>query len=200
MRQLIQKKNFARRVFRISEAKLFYIYSKFGNENEVDIPFENIDGEKVSHKKSHNILLLIAIGIYIVSIAVFVGWQRGGDVEQFAWLIWTIIGTGFLVAYYFSRENFWKIKLRNNQYIYFHKNLPSKDETDEFIQNLIDSRNNYLVKTYGQIDENLDYKSQLQNFRWLRSIEAITEHEFDSFYENLKRTVKPEKRDIGFGR
>lgn len=200
MNKLTQSKNFVKREFRLTESKLFHNYYKFGNGNEVDIPFENIDGEKVSHKKSNNLLLLIAGLIYIISISLFVSWNRGGDVEEFAWIFWAVIASSFVAGYYFTREDYWKIKLSNNQYIYFHKNVPSRAETDNFIASLIESRNSFLVGTYGQIDEHLEYQNQLQNFRWLRSVGAITQEEFDAKYTQLKRTIKAEKKDIGFSK
>ena len=65
---------------------------------------------------------------------------------------------------------------------------------------LINTRNRYLRENYAIVDEHLNYENQLGNFRWLKSINAITKEEFDQKYEELKRTVKPEKRNVGFGK
>jgi hypothetical protein len=67
MKTLLQHKNVETREVRFSDSKLFCKVSKFGNTNEIDIPFENIDGEKVSFKSSNNTVLMISVGLLLVS-------------------------------------------------------------------------------------------------------------------------------------
>lgn len=199
MQKLIQKKNFIKREFRISETKLFYSISKFGNSNEVDIPFENINGEIVTHNRSNNTILLFSILIYILSIALFIGKINGSEnIEHFAWLFWFITATGFLGYYFYSRENFWKIRLTDDNFIFILKDKKSSIKTDSFIKTLLSSRNQYLKETYAFVDENLNYENQLQNFRWLRSMNVISKLEFEKLYSTLKKVVKPDKSNIGF--
>lgn len=70
MKELKQNKNFVKRELRITDSKLFYNISKFGNGNEIDIPFENLNGEKTSHKSTNHTLLIIAGVIYLIAIAI----------------------------------------------------------------------------------------------------------------------------------
>lgn len=200
MKELKQSKNFVIRELRLSESKLFYNVSKFGNGNEVDIPFENINGDKVSYKTTNHTLLIIAGIIYIIAISIQVSLFNGGDGENIAGLFWAGIATIFLILYFLSRQNFWKIRLANDNYLYIHKNIPSKSETDRFLDELMKSRNEFLKENYAVVDENLSYESQLNNFKWLKSINAITKEEFDLKYAELKRSVKPDKPNIGFGK
>ena len=199
MNELKQTKNFAKRELRLSDRKLFYNYSKFGNSNEVDIPFESIEGEKVTHKTSNNVILFFAAIVYLVSIALLVSKMRGGGGEEYAWLFWAVIATVILAFYWLTKEDFWKIKLSDNNYLYIHKNIPNKEAPEKFIEQLMIRRNEYLKENYLIIDENLDYQSQLSNFKWLKSIGAISKSEFDNKYLELKQTVKPDKKNIGFG-
>ena len=199
MKELKQRKNFVRRDFRLTDSKLFYNVSKFGNGNEVDIPFENINGDKVSFKSTNHTLLIIAGIIYLIAVAIQVSIYRGGNAENFAGLFWGIVGTIFLVLYFLSMQNFWKIKLTNDSYLYIHKNIPNKSAADKFIDELMKSRNDFLKENYAVVDENLSYESQLNNFKWLKSINALSKEEFDLKYAELKQTVKPEKPNIGFG-
>lgn len=200
MKELKQNKNFVKRELRITDSKLFYNVSKFGNGNEVDIPFENLNGEKTSHKSTNRTLLIIAGVIYLIAIAIQIGLYRGGNGEKFAGLFWAGIGTIFFVIYFLSRQNFWKIRLTNDSYIYIHKSIPSKSATDQFLSELMKSRNEFLKENYAIVDENLSYESQLNNFKWLKSINAISKEEFDQKYAELKQSVKPEKPNIGFGK
>lgn len=48
------------------------------------------------------------------------------------------------------------------------------------------------------VDKNLNYESQLNTFRWLKSIHAINQNEFEDLYNELKKTVDPLKTNIGF--
>lgn len=200
MKKLKQTKNFVKREFRFTDSKLFYNVSKFGNGNEIDIPFENLNGEKVSHKSTNHTLLIISVIIYLIAIAIQISLYRGGTGEKGAGIFWAGIGTIFLVLYWFSRQDFWKIKLTNDSYIYIHKNIPNESATEKFLSELMKSRNEFLKENYAVIDENLSYESQLNNFKWLKSIDAISKAEYEQKYAELKQTVKPEKPNIGFGK
>lgn len=200
MKELKQYKNFVKRELRITDSKLFYNVSKFGNGNEVDIPFENLNGEKVSHKTTNHTLLIIAVVIYLIAIAIQISLYRGSTGEKFAGLFWAGIGTIFLILYLLSMQNFWKISLTNDSYIFIHKNVPSKSATDQFLSELMKTRNDFLKENYALVDDNLSYESQLNNFKWLKSMNAISKEEFDQKYAELKQSVKPEKQNIGFGK
>ena len=199
MEKLIQQRNFVKREFRLSETKLFYSISKFGNSNEVDIPFENINGEKVSYNRSNNILLFVSMFFFIISIALFIGKVKGTeDIEHYAWLFWLIVGVIILGVYWFTKERFWKIRLTDENFIFVLKDKNNSVNANDFIDNLMNSRNQYLKESYAFVDENLSYENQLQNFRWLRSINVINKQEFEKLYSNLKKMVKPNNSNIGF--
>lgn len=200
MKELKQTKNLVKREFRITESKLFYSVSKFGNENEVDIPFENINGEKTSYKETNHTLLLFAIIIYLVGIGVVISLMKNGTEGNYGGLIWFGIASLLLILYWMSRKNFWRIRLANDSYLYIHKNIPSQNEADKFIQELIKSRNTFLKESYASIDQNLGYENQLNNLKWLKSINAITKKEYDDKYSELKQSLNPNKEDIGFGK
>lgn len=200
MKQLRQNKNFVKRELRFTDSKLFYNISKFGNGNEFDIPFENLDGEKVSHNSINHTLLIIAIVIYLITIVVQISLYRDGKEEILVGLLWAGLGTIFLALYFLSRQNLWKIRLTNDNFIYIHKNVPSKSVTDQFLSELMKSRNEFLKENYATVDENLSYESQLNNLKWLKSINAISKEEFNQKYNELKHSVKPEKPNIGFGK
>ncbi|NQZ45457.1 MAG: hypothetical protein HRT65_14215 [Flavobacteriaceae bacterium] len=196
-----QKKFFTKREFKITESKLYFNISKFGDGNEIDIPFENIDGDKVSFKSTNGFALSVALLFYFVGITTYISSNLYGENEDpYLALFWLGLGTVMLVIYFVTKKDFWKIKLSNNSYVYVHKKIPSEEKTNEFLDELINTRNRYLRENYAIVDEHLNYENQLGNFRWLKSINAITKEEFDQKYEELKRTVKPEKRNVGFGK
>lgn len=199
MNELKQRKGFDKRAFRFTDAKLFYEQGRLGEYNEVDIPFENIEGQRATYRTSKILWLLLASTLLLVAVATAWGTaQQGGSLWALT-LIPLGIAAAFFGLYGNSRKEFWKLKLKED-YLYLYKNIPSREATEAFLKSLLEARNAYLRENYLQIDENLDYEQQFYNLRWLRSIEAIDKAEFEAKYEELKQTVKPEKKAIGFGK
>ena len=193
-----QKKNFTNRELKIKENKVFYKFGKFGNENEMVIPFENISGEKVSNETGRTGLLIGGIITIVISIGLIVLRFFEEDIEKYAELFWLIIGFVLLSIYYITKEKFWKIKLRNDDYIYLHKSIPNQKSVDDFISVMIEKRDKYLVANYGQINKNLDYENQYQNWKWLLNINAINKKEFEQKEDELNKIFGKEERTIGF--
>lgn len=195
VKELKQTKNFVTREFRLSDSKLFYKVSKFGNEDEVDIPFENINGDIASHKSSKRIFPILSLTGYLAAIPLLFF-----SSTTCLGFILTGIATLLLILYPITKQVFWKLKLAGEEYLFFHQTIPSKAECDLFLEALIRSRNAYLKENYAIVDENLDYESQLNSFKWLKSIHAITKEEYNQLYLDLKKTLKPDKPSIGFER
>ena len=195
MKTLVQKKNFVTRELRISEAKLFCKVSKFGNTNEIDMPFENIDGEKVSFKSSNNVLLLVSMGLNLLSIInLFL------DFGKWISLLGFVIATILFVIYWLSIGDFWQVKLMDGNSILVVKDVPDAKTVDNFIEEIIKARNIYLRENFATIDENLDYESQLNNFKWLKAIKAITKEEFEAKHAELKKIYFHSDLNIGFNK
>ena len=195
MKTLVQKKNFVTRELRISDAKLFCKVSKFGNTNEIDMPFENIDGEKVSFKSSNNVLLLVSMGLNLLSIInLFL------DFGKWISLLGFVIATILFVIYWLSIGDFWQIKLMDGNSILVVKDVPDTKTVDHFIDEIIKARNVYLRENFATIDENLDYESQLNNFKWLKAIKAITKEEFEAKHAELKKIYFHSDLNIGFNK
>ncbi|MGB5382697.1 MAG: hypothetical protein WBN16_05595 [Lutimonas sp.] len=198
MHELKQKKNFVTRVIRFSDSKLYYYVTRFGNANEIDIPFENLSGEKVSFKRAFHYLLWLGVLCLLISVAIFISTESLQNSGLWISVLLMSMSLFFLVLYYVTREEFWKISLINENYIYIHKHIPDATIVNEFISDLIKSRNKYLKENFAVIDENLSYEGQLDRLKWLKSIKAISKKEFEKKYDELKQTLNPEKGDIGF--
>ncbi len=198
MHELKQKKNFVTRVIRFSNSKLYYYVTRFGNANEIDIPFENLSGEKVSFKRAFHYLLWLAMLCLIVGVTIFFSADNSENIGLLMSILFMGLGLFFLVLYFVTREDFWKISLIEDNYIYIHKQIPDTTIVNEFISGLIKSRNRYLKENFAVIDENLSYEGQLDRLKWLKSIKAISKKEFEKKYDELKQTLNPEKGDIGF--
>lgn len=201
--ELKQKTTFNTREFKLFDSKLHYSYSKFGTKNEVVIAFEEISGDKVSHISSNFTLLSLSLAVTLVGIAIIgIVFLVAEPIVNWGLFIFAavliIVGIGLFISYWMSRTNYWKIRLNDGRQLFFHKDGPNGEQTEKFIDELYNLRNKFLRRNYMTVDKNLNYESQLDNFRWLRSIHAISQDEFDSLYNELKRTVDPLKTNIGF--
>lgn len=198
MKTLLQKKNFVQREVRLTDTKLFCSVTKFGNTNEIDIPFENIDGEKVSYKTANIYFLLISLGCCITAILISTSSFSETGIHHLTSGIGFLLAISFFLLYWFSRADFWQIKLSDGNSILLHKKIPNEKAVSIFIDEIIKIRNSYLRENYATIDENLDYESQLNNFKWLKSIKAISKEEYDKKYSELKKIINPSDMNIGF--
>ncbi|MEQ9265973.1 MAG: hypothetical protein RLN81_12165 [Balneolaceae bacterium] len=198
MDQILQKRIFTKHEIYLKETKVKYKVSKIGSTNEVTIPFENIEGDVIDFKSSNMVLLYSSIFMLVLSLAILIARISGGDIGEYAEIVWLTIGIALFIFYLLSRKDLWKIKLIDNNYIYLHKNLPNTDEPKLFIDEMLEHRNQFLKKNYGTLDPNLNYEVQLNKLRWLKSIEVLNQKEFDAKYEELKGYGNPDSKDIGF--
>lgn len=201
--ELIQKKLFNKKEFRISDSKLYYSLTKFGNKNEVIIPYEEISGEKVSQTSTNFTLFTLSltvflVGVVIAGIAVLLAEPNEASGLVIFGSVLMTIGALLFILFLYSRESFWKIQLSDSRNLFFHQNIPDQAKTEHFISELLNSRNVFLRQNYMIVDKNLNYESQLNTFRWLKSIHAINQNEFEDLYNELKKTVDPLKTNIGF--
>lgn len=200
MDTLRQRKYFITREISLLEAKLNYKTTKFGNENEHKIRYEDIR-EKNSYKDTQLIFAIIAIGFYFLGILSYAFSDGGEEIPALEMFIfWGIIATGFLGFYILNRKSLWKIKLSNNTFLLVEKDKPSAIETDAFLEKLYVKRNAYLKENYFYIDQNLDYGNQYHNLKWLYDIDVVTKAEFDEKYAELRLLYKLDKKSIGFER
>lgn len=195
--ELHQRRFFTIRKIKIYENKVFYKSSKFGNESEINIPFEELTIFKESHILSNFYVSLIS-GVLLFISLISIIYRNDKDFDPDVWKFWTI---AFIVSAFFylvTRENLWKIKVQNNTYLFIFKNVPDKEEVNSFIDSLFDARNKYLRETYSELNRNVSYETQLQNLQWLKKIEAIQKVEFEKKREELNSLFNFEKNAIGF--
>ncbi|WP_264565045.1 hypothetical protein [Flavobacterium sp. N3904] len=195
--ELHQKRFFTIRKIIIHENKVFYKSSKFGNESEINIPFEELTNFKESHIISNFYVSLISATLLLFSLVSII-YRSDKDFDPDIWKFWTLSFIVGAIFYFITRENLWKIKVQNNTYLFIFKNVPDKDEVNSFIQSLFDTRNKYLRETYSELNRNVSYEKQLNNLQWLKKIEAIKKVEFEKKREELNSLFNFEKNVIGF--
>lgn len=194
-----QRRFFTKREYNILDNKLHFKTSYIGGEGESIISFENITKEKTTYKSQNSAILIISLFIYTFALVSFLI-RKEKDVDPDMWIACTFIASTLMIVYVIMRENSWKIRLYNNGYLYIFKNIPHKNFTDEFISTLFAELDKYLKEIYLSLDPNLSYNTQINDLKWLRSVEAVSKEEFDKYYEELKLLYAPKKGSIGFER
>lgn len=197
MQILKQRRFFTKRDYNILDNKLHFKTSYIGGEGELLISFENISKEKTTYKTKNPMILVISLLLFFFSGISFLV-RNDKDTDPDMWIGILFPAVILLVIYIIMRENSWKIRLYNNSFIYLFKVKPNENTVDEFITTLFEERDNYLRKTYLNLDPNLSYETQVNDLKWLRNVEAISKDEFDKFYEDLKSLFAPKKGIIGF--
>lgn len=192
-----QRRLFTKKEYNILDTKLHYKTSHIGSESEGIIAFENLSKEKMTYKSTNSMILIISILIYGFSGIGFY-FRNEKDFDPNMWIASAFPATILLVIYFVMNENSWKIRTHNNGYIYLLKNKPNKNIVDDFIKSLFDNRDNYLIEKYLNLDPNLSYETQVNDLKWLLTVEAITKTEFDKYYQDLKLLYAPKKGIIGF--
>lgn len=198
MNTLIQKKFLHKREFEIYESKLRFKESRFGNESEIYIPFENVLGSRSSFKKTEPWFVFIALFFALLTVLCIVWYYEDGDVEIAAPFVWGSVSLLFFYMAYKIKENSWRIALVNNESVMMFRNSPHEEEVEGFFKNLIERRNTYLIDNYGFLDKNLNYERQFSNLEWLRLRNVLTVEEFDKKYQQLKTLFDTSSNHIGF--
>ena len=161
------------------------------------IPFENLR-EKTSFRNLNIEFVFISGFFGLLSFLSFLWRQEDKTIDVEIVIMFGAISFGFLLYFILARVNQWKFRLSNNQHIYMNKNIPSYAQTEDFINSLYTAQKQYLRTNYLIIDSRLDYEKQVETLKWLKSLNAISQEEFNEYYNNLKKLIFPDKKTIGF--
>ena len=197
MTKFKQTRFFITREFEITESHLNYKVSKYGNETELKIPFENLR-EKTSFRNL-NIEHLFIAGFFGILASLSIFWKMEDKTIDIGMIFFFgSVSLGFLLYFIIGRVNQWRIRLSNNQYLVLNKNIPSESQTNDFINSIYLAQKEYLRANYLIIDARLNYENQVETLKWLKTLNAISQEEYKQYYQQLKNLILPEKRAIGF--
>ena len=197
--QLIQKTLFGKRSIKVYESKFSYTIYNYGNESEIMIPFENVTKEKLSIKKTEIVYLIMAAFMAFITLisASSIIENEKEQADIFTVILLGLASILLLLLFIFKRDNLWRIYLSNGSNVTIYKNVPNKAAVDKFYEDLIITRDIYLIKNYASLDSNLNYDDQFKNLKWLKSIDVISNEEYEKKYLELQ-TFQKAKTKIGF--
>lgn len=194
--ELSQNRLFIKRKIIIADTKVLYRSSKFGNNFEINIPYEELTSHKETYRINFEYGWLI-IGILTLSSIASFSWRNDKEYDPHMWIFFTLLTIAAFAFHFQIRENVWRIKLQNYTYIFINKKLPNEDEVNNFIDNLFKQRNKYLEETYLHINRNMAYEPQFKNLQWLKKTEAIDREVFEKKKKELDVLFNSDRK-IGF--
>lgn len=199
MKTIKQRRLFKKLEYNILENKLHYKISYLGGESEGMVAFENLSKEKTTHKTTNIIILLMSLFFFVLGGMSF-SFRNDKEVDPEMWIVFVLVGIALFTIYVFMNENSWRIRTHSNGFLFLLKKSPNENTVNEFISELFNERDKFLREQYLSLDPNLSYETQLNDLKWLRNIEVISNQEFNKYYSDLKLLYAPKTGKIGFDR
>ncbi len=198
---LLQRKLFLRRQFTMNKRDLNIKSSDLTSSEELNIPYEEIDTNKlIFQKKTDNIMLIITLifgGFFIINLFNPENYKGDGWFGVGLFLFMVTLFSAMIT--YVKCKNLVLIPTLNNGYIEILKAKPNQKQFDEFLSELTSRISTYLKSKYGTLDFDMPYEPQLMNLSWLKDREIITTDEFENLKKELINNGKG-KSPVGFNK
>jgi len=201
MNELKQKRFFDTRAFCLNDSSIKVTFKNLKKSNEVEIDYDFVTGKmQKTLDGSVTTYIIMRIAFILMTLSLF-AIQVTNKITYKSTVIFALIGVVSLIIYYLSRNDFLKIDVSDNQYIYIHRTIPSKKIVTEFVQTLTKKRNHYLKEKFLKFDKLLSYEDQHKNLVKLLDFKVIDKSTFEIEEKKLKQlfgNIENPKNIIGF--
>lgn len=172
--------NFDRFKYAIEDTGLRLIKKRIASSSETFVDFEDI-GSKIIIEKSRKLLwLIISLLFLVIAISVFVKRLNGGNVGNGAEIFHISTSMFFLIVYLITKRNIIHLTQSDNtNAIEFIGTKRYKKNVDDFIKELLQRRDKYLVDKYSTLNEFLPYDQQYNNLVWLFNLKLLTKEQLN---------------------
>ena len=172
--------NFDRFKYVIEDTGLKLIKKRIASSSETFVDFEDI-GSKIIIEKSRKLLwLIISLLFLVIAISVFVKRLNGGNVGNGAEIFHISTSMFFLILYLITKRNIIHLTQSDNtNAIEFIGTKRYKKNVDDFIKELLQRRDKYLVDKYSTLNEFLPYDQQYNNLVWLYNLKLLTKEQLN---------------------
>lgn len=172
--------NFESYNYIIEESGIRLIKKGITSSSETFVDFEDI-GSKIIIEKSHKLLwLLLAVLFLVIATAVFIKRLNGGNIGSGAEIFHITTSLFFLIVFLMTKKNFiYLVQSDNSNAIEFIGKSRYKKRVDEFIKQLLQSRDKFLIYKYSTLNEFLPYNQQYNNLVWLYNLKLLTKEELN---------------------
>jgi hypothetical protein len=172
--------NFDRFKYIIEDTGIRLIKKRIASSSDTFVDFEDI-GSKIIIEKSRKLLwLIISVLFIVIAISVFISRLNGGKVGNSAEIFHISTSIFFLIVYLVTKKNIIYLTQSNNSNaIEFIGTKRYKKNVDDFIKELLQRRDKYLVDKYSTLNEFLPYDQQYNNLVWLYNLKLLTKEQLN---------------------
>ncbi len=188
--KLIQKQGSRKNEFELKGNTLYIKTKSMGEKKEWSVDVEYL-GEERFYKTYSRIgpriigsLFLIVMIISVIGFSLEKDWSNGDNIGALILGVVLFGGLGILAFFVPMRNEL--ILVGGSAQVVFLLNSPSKEEMENFIEEIIRRSRKVLLDKYGKIDVDLPEETQINNLYWLKNRGIISEKE----YEELKQEYK----------
>lgn len=191
--KLIQKQGSRHREFELKGDKLHVKTKSMGEYNEYTIDVEYIGEERFYKTHSKMGPRIVGIVFYIIMIISVLGillednWAASENIVGLIIGIFLFGGLGSLAFFSELRNELHLVG--GSAQVMFLLNKPSKEEMENFINELITRSRKTLIDKYSKVDPDLPEEIQIRNLYWLKEKGLISEEE----YAELKQEYRNSK-------
>jgi hypothetical protein len=176
--ELVQQKGKTKKVFTLTESGVVVTTTKKnGLSSEETFSFENIKRDRFFY--THKSLIFLVWGcVFLLFFTLVV---MSSEVKEAIFYIinsiWAVGGITLILLYFFHRPKVYFLKTFEGKYIRF---LMDKDysKIQNFIEETIKKRNEYLKIKYGHPNPHLSYDAQYSNLNILQREGVLTMEEY----------------------
>jgi len=159
------------------------------NKSVENIQYDEI-GKEILRLSSGKKNWLIAASIFLLLAIVLLISSFTDDTITFAdCLFYVFPGIACLFVFLYTKKE--KVYLMGEKkslpFLYNKKNI---HDINEFVNEVIEKRNQYFKEKYAVVDYDIIPEKQIGKFRWLKEEGAITEEEYNYFIDQLQSLVR----------
>ena len=178
--------NFDRFKYTIKDNGVRLIKKRMGSGSDTFVEFEDI-GSKIIIEKSRKLIWLILCLLFLIfAILVFVKRLNGGLVGNGAEIFHITTSMFFLFVFFLTKKNIiYLAQSDNTNAIEFIGTKRYKQKVDDFIKELLQRRDQYLIEKYSALNEFLPYNQQYNNLVWLYNLELLTKEKLNKKINEL---------------
>jgi hypothetical protein len=156
------------------------------SSSDTFVDFEEIGSKIIIEKSRKLIWLILCLLFLIIAISVFIKRLNGGHVGNGAEIFHITTSLFFLVVFFLTKKNIiYLTQSDNTNAIEFIGTKRYKQKVDDFIKELLQRRDKYLIEKYSSINEFLPYSQQYNNLVWLYNLKLLTKEELNKKINEL---------------
>jgi hypothetical protein len=187
--KLVQTSGFDKREFVLEELGVLVKTSTPREELEYRVRYDELGFELVWKRvKAGRIFFLLLLGLDVLMAYL---WMQSMVSSQGFWeqLYW------FLALSFFVGLSLWAYAHKKTDYLYVMggvKNLelwadkPGVLQVTAFVESLHEAMRKFYRNRFNELDEHTPYDELITQLRWLLSIGAVTQEEFDAYLEGRR--------------